>query len=222
MAAVSGGWRFDFRHLHAKSASLSPFKRFAFELRDIARRQPLPGYRLAVERDAGGRELLAFSPHEAFHSRLWTICGPHVLSGTDGHVPSGTGRTCYQEPKSPNSSARRAASGRPNLESNDSESNSSEVDPGRDEENLPAMRHEWRSHTWRRANPHRIDLASAADRALDPVRPRRWRADPRPPPPHPELRAEQCRRLHPMGGGRLRRSMSSRANGTSSMTGCAI
>ena len=39
-----GGWRFDFRHLYAKSASLSPLKRFAFELRDIARRQPLPGY----------------------------------------------------------------------------------------------------------------------------------------------------------------------------------
>ena len=57
-----GGWRFDFRHLHDKSASLSPFKRFAFELRDIARRQPLPGYRLTVERATGGRELLAFAP----------------------------------------------------------------------------------------------------------------------------------------------------------------
>jgi plasmid replication initiation protein len=34
------GWRFDFRHLHQKSGSLSPFKRFAFELRDIVRRQP--------------------------------------------------------------------------------------------------------------------------------------------------------------------------------------
>ena len=43
------GWRFDFRHLYAKSASLSPFKRFAFDLRDIARRQPLPGYHLAIE-----------------------------------------------------------------------------------------------------------------------------------------------------------------------------
>jgi plasmid replication initiation protein len=43
------GWRFEFRHLHAKSASLSPFKRFAFELRDIVRRQPLPGYRLSIE-----------------------------------------------------------------------------------------------------------------------------------------------------------------------------
>src|SRR5579863_9861914 len=57
-----GGGRFGFRHLHAKSASLSPFKRFAFELRDIARRQPLPGYRLSVERASGGRELLAFAP----------------------------------------------------------------------------------------------------------------------------------------------------------------
>ena len=55
------GWRFDFRHLHGKSASLSPFKRFAFELREIARRQPLPGYRLTVERETGGRELLAFA-----------------------------------------------------------------------------------------------------------------------------------------------------------------
>src|ERR1700688_1102439 len=56
------GWRFDFRHLHIKSASLSPFKRFAFELRDIARRHPLPGYRLNVERATGERELLAFAP----------------------------------------------------------------------------------------------------------------------------------------------------------------
>src|SRR5579863_8390061 len=56
------GWRFEFRHLYAKSASLSPFKRFAFELRDLARRQPLPGYRLAVERDRGGHELLVLVP----------------------------------------------------------------------------------------------------------------------------------------------------------------
>src|SRR6516162_5255612 len=49
------GWRFDFRHLYAKSASLSPFKRFAFELRDIARRQPLPGYRLSIDFAAAGR-----------------------------------------------------------------------------------------------------------------------------------------------------------------------
>ena len=93
-----GGWRFDFRHLHVKSASLSPFKRFAFELRDIARRQPLPGYRLVVEREAGGRELLAFTQTKLSTGALWTTCGSaraignqwarairnrtHVLSGT--------------------------------------------------------------------------------------------------------------------------------------------
>lgn len=56
-----GGWRFDFRHLHQKSGSLSPFKRFAFELRGIIRRQPLPGYTL-TEAKVGPRVLLAFKP----------------------------------------------------------------------------------------------------------------------------------------------------------------
>jgi plasmid replication initiation protein len=87
------GWRFDFRHLHLKSGSLSPFKRFAFELRDIIRRQPLPGYTLFLECDAGARTLLAFEP----------ACGqpvnPFVPSGTRCHVPSGTGPSCFQEPK---------------------------------------------------------------------------------------------------------------------------
>ena len=94
-----GGWRFDFRHLHVKSASLSPFKRFAFELRDIARRQPLPGYRLSVERATGGRELLAFAPAQLSTGACGQSVEPHVLSGTNGHVPSGTGPTCYQEPE---------------------------------------------------------------------------------------------------------------------------
>jgi plasmid replication initiation protein len=128
----SAGWRFDFRHLYAKSASLSPFKRFAFELREIVRRQRLPGYRLLIERDVGGRELLEFLPLKLFTAGGGQHVDPHVPSGTDRHVPSGTGRTCYQEPESSNSSARPATSGTPNSESNDSDSNSSEVDRGRD------------------------------------------------------------------------------------------
>ncbi|EQB11350.1 replication initiator protein A [Sphingobium lactosutens] len=56
-----GGWSFDVAHLHLKSGALSPLKRFAFELRDIVRRQPLPGYRLAIGSDHG-RERLAFAP----------------------------------------------------------------------------------------------------------------------------------------------------------------
>lgn len=54
-----GGWSFDFAHLHLKSAVLSPRKKFAFALRDIVRRQPLPGYHLAIE-FAHGRERLRF------------------------------------------------------------------------------------------------------------------------------------------------------------------
>ena len=57
----SGGWSFDVAHLHLKSGALSPLKRFAFELRDIVRRQPLPGYRLTIGREHG-RERLAFAP----------------------------------------------------------------------------------------------------------------------------------------------------------------
>lgn len=56
------GWTFDFRHLHLKSGSLSPYKRFAFELRDIVRRQPLPGYRLACIFGADNAPCLSFLP----------------------------------------------------------------------------------------------------------------------------------------------------------------
>lgn len=56
-----GGWSFDFAHLHLKSGVLSPLKQFAFELRGIVRRQPLPGYTLTIER-AFGRERLNFVP----------------------------------------------------------------------------------------------------------------------------------------------------------------
>ena len=127
-----GGWRFDFRHLHVKSASLSPFKRFAFELRDIARRQPLPGYRLVVERETGGRELLAFTQTKLSTAPCGQPVEAHVLSGTNEHVASGTGPTCYQEPKQANSLGRSISSEPPNLESNVQDSNPSIVGPRRD------------------------------------------------------------------------------------------
>nr|WP_120216235.1 replication initiator protein A [Sphingopyxis sp. EG6] len=123
------GWRFELRHLHLKSGSLSPFKRFAFELRDIVRRQPLPGYVLSLEVEIGGRTLLAFEPQAA--------CGKPVdglvLSGTRTIVPSGTRCSCYQEPKSGLSSRNHGQNCAPNLESNQ-ESNSEER--ARDVENL--------------------------------------------------------------------------------------
>lgn len=57
------GWSFDLHHLHLKSGGLSPFKRFTFELREIVRRQSLPGYRLALAVDPDGRSRLAFQPN---------------------------------------------------------------------------------------------------------------------------------------------------------------
>jgi plasmid replication initiation protein len=56
------GWSFDFAYLHAKSGSLSPLKHFAYDIRDIVRRQPLPGYSLAIERAPSGKERLSFKP----------------------------------------------------------------------------------------------------------------------------------------------------------------
>ena len=153
------GWRFEFRHLHAKSASLSPFKRFAFELRDIVRRQPLPGYRLLVEHDGRGRELLAFAPANLSTDARGQRVEPHVLSGTDGHVPSGTRPTCYQEPERPNSSSQTTASGSPNSESNVHESNSSEVGCRRDGGKSGGGRHDRGALSPGHAHPYRIDLA---------------------------------------------------------------
>jgi plasmid replication initiation protein len=57
----AAGWSFDFEHLHMKSGALSPLKRFAFELRAIVQRQPLPGYTLRIERGFG-KERLNFAP----------------------------------------------------------------------------------------------------------------------------------------------------------------
>jgi plasmid replication initiation protein len=103
------GWRFDFRHLHQKSGSLSPFKRFAFELRDIIRRQPLPGYVLF----ARGRDRRA----HAARLRATPACGKPVdglvLSGTRTIVPSGTRGSCHQEPKPALTSGNQKRKSRP-------------------------------------------------------------------------------------------------------------
>jgi plasmid replication initiation protein len=54
------GWRFDFPHLHRKSGSLARFTDFAYDLRCIVARQPLPGYTLAILRPRHGPEVLTF------------------------------------------------------------------------------------------------------------------------------------------------------------------
>jgi len=108
-----GGWRFELRHLHHKSGSAGSLRRFAFEVRDIVRRQPLPGYRLAIEPGTRRDALLAFSP---------TPCGQAVdglvLSGTPPHVLSGTADTCFRERKRQLSPCAASGISPPNLESN--------------------------------------------------------------------------------------------------------
>jgi plasmid replication initiation protein len=66
------GWRFDFRHLHVKSGSVARFSDFALDLRRIVRRQPLPGYRLLIERTPTGCERLAFAMvrHPSLHETI--------------------------------------------------------------------------------------------------------------------------------------------------------
>src|SRR6516165_5883480 len=68
----SGGWSFDVVHLHAKSGSLSPIKHFAHDLRQIVRRQTLPGYELVITQDPNGAERLNFAPKvlDPFAERL--------------------------------------------------------------------------------------------------------------------------------------------------------
>ena len=65
----AGGWVFDFRHLHAKSGSLSRFSDFAVDVRRIVQRQSLPGYRLGVRRLRNAAEVLVFQPaqKDPFH-----------------------------------------------------------------------------------------------------------------------------------------------------------
>ena len=55
------GWVFEFAHLHTKSGSLARVSDFAFDIRRIAARQRLPGYRLLIERK-GRTELLRILP----------------------------------------------------------------------------------------------------------------------------------------------------------------
>jgi len=55
------GWAFDVAHLHAKSGSLARVTDFALDLRRLAARQALPGYRMIISR-VGRRETLRILP----------------------------------------------------------------------------------------------------------------------------------------------------------------
>mgnify|MGYP001235187307 CR=1 FL=1 len=86
-----GGWSFDFQHLHMKSGALSPPKRFAFELRDIVRRQALPGYQLTIKH-ALGRERLSFVaiPTDPFDVAMRRV-GMRLLNQGETQAPGRLG-----------------------------------------------------------------------------------------------------------------------------------
>ena len=107
-----GGWSFDLNHLHAKSGSLSPLKHFAYDLREIVRRET--SARLSARHRA--RSARCRAPQLHAHScrsaggcstpswprnRIGDKPVNHlVLSGTATHVLSGTRSSCYRGPKS--------------------------------------------------------------------------------------------------------------------------
>ncbi len=57
----SAGWQFTFQQLHTKSGSAARFSDFAFDIRQLAKRQALPGYWLEIFRRSTGEEILHFT-----------------------------------------------------------------------------------------------------------------------------------------------------------------
>jgi plasmid replication initiation protein len=83
------GWQFELRHLHAKSASRARFSDFAFDIRRIVARQPLPGYALALQRHDDRRELIVMRPSSST-GPVETLCTFPIDIGTSGATRIGT------------------------------------------------------------------------------------------------------------------------------------
>jgi len=80
------GWLFEVSHLHVKSGSLARVSDFAFDLRRIAARQPLPGYRLQIEWESRA-EYLRILPADL---STGTVINPVKGLGTSGAKAIGT------------------------------------------------------------------------------------------------------------------------------------
>lgn len=94
------GWLFEVAHLHQKSGSMARISDFALDLRRIAARQPLPGYRLQIEREHG-RELLRIRPENLPTVPVDTPVETIGTSGAKGIGTSGAALSAHQahEPK---------------------------------------------------------------------------------------------------------------------------
>nr|WP_158915878.1 replication initiator protein A [Caulobacter sp. S45] len=89
------GWSFEIAHLHAKSGSLARPSDFALDLRRIVARQPLPGYRLRLDR-RGAREILHFVSAEVSTGPVNKSVNQFVRSGAPGLVTSGADLSGYR------------------------------------------------------------------------------------------------------------------------------
>lgn len=89
------GWLFEIAHLHVKSGSMARVSDFALDLRRIAARQPLPGYRLQIERDRG-RELLRIRPETLCTVPVNTPVETIGTSGARGIGTSGAVLSAHQ------------------------------------------------------------------------------------------------------------------------------
>ena len=107
------GWRFELRHLHAKSASLARFSDFALDIRRIVARQPLSGYVLALERH-DGRERILMRP-DLSTGPVDKLCNSHAVIGTSGATGIGisgaslSGLRAHESPPSPSSDGKFGA-----------------------------------------------------------------------------------------------------------------
>lgn len=82
------GWLFEVAHLHQKSGSLARISDFALDLRRIAARQSLLGYRLEIYRE-GRRELLQIRPLDPSTVPVDNAVETLVTSGAKGIGTSG-------------------------------------------------------------------------------------------------------------------------------------
>ena len=89
------GWLFEVAHLHVKSGSLARVSDFALDLRRIAARQPLPGYRLQIEREHG-RELLRIRPETLSTVPVEKDVNTIGTSGARGIGTSGAALSAHQ------------------------------------------------------------------------------------------------------------------------------
>ncbi|MBB4383334.1 replication initiator protein A [Bradyrhizobium sp. SBR1B] len=108
------GWLFEIAHLHEKSGSLAKPADFAFDLRRIAARQPLPGYRLSFERS----ELLRILPVKSFTASVDGAVNHLGTSGVRAIGTSGVTVSGFRACKPQLTLWAETTISRPNLESN--------------------------------------------------------------------------------------------------------